>query len=86
MIDINKLTVGEIAKVEELSNQGITAIVDDASPKGLTMAALAFVVKRRENGEVKWNDALALTFEEANAILGLGQDEPEVSADPLDED
>lgn len=71
MLDINRLTLGEIAKIEELSQQSITVIGEEASPKGLMLAALAFVTKRRENNNYKWNDALGLNFEEANEILGL---------------
>ncbi len=93
MIDINKLTLGEVAKIEELSGQPITAIGDDDKPKGLALAALAFVAKRREQlgaGEkpsFTWNAAQELTFDEANALLGVGGDEQEGDSDqgPLDE-
>jgi len=80
MFDVKKLTLGEVAKVEELSGQPITAFADDEMPKGKPMAALAFVVKRRQLladgqkvSEFTWNDACGLTFEQATEILGLGQ-------------
>lgn len=84
-IDINRLTLGEVAKIEELSGQPITAIGDDERPKGLALAALAFVAKRREDPKFSWNAAQELTFDEANTILGLGGDEEEADAAPLDE-
>lgn len=86
MIDVNKLTLGEVAKIEELSGQPISAIGDDDKPKGLALAALAFVAKRREDKAFSWNAAQELTFDEAQAILGLNQDDDEEATDaPLDE-
>lgn len=86
MIDINRLTLGEVAKIEELSGQPISAIGDEDKPKGLALAALAFVAKRREDPKFTWNAAQELTFDEANKILGFGQDDEEEAADaPLDE-
>lgn len=82
MFDINKLTLGEVAKIEELSGKPISAIGDDDAPKGLALAALVFVAKRREDPKFTWNDALGLGLEEANAALGLDEDE-EDAADPL---
>lgn len=80
-IDIQKLTLGEVAKIEELSGQSIVTIGEDDSPKGLTLAALAFVAKRREDPSFKWNDALNLTFDQANEQLGLTEE----GSGPLDE-
>lgn len=86
MIDINKLTLGEVAKIEELSGQPISAIGDEDKPKGLALAALAFVAKRREDSAFTWNAAQSLTFDEANTILGFGQDQDEEGSDaPLDD-
>lgn len=78
-MDVSKLTLGEVAKVEELSGLSISAIADDDKPKGLALAALAFVAKRRVQPDFVWNDALSLTFTDAQEILGLGQE-----ADPAD--
>lgn len=81
MIDIQRLTLGEVAKIEELSGQSISSIGDDNSPKGKTLAALAFVAKKREDPKFTWNDALGLELDEANKIIGLddgdeGEDAP----------
>ena len=83
MLDVNKLTLGEVAKIEELSGMPITEIGDDDKPKGLALAALAFVAKRRQDPKYSWNDAQSLNFDEANEILGLGQTTSQ-EADPLD--
>lgn len=79
-IDIDKLTLGEVAKIEELSGLPISAIGDDDRPKGLALAALAFVAKRRQDPKFSWNAAQELTFDEAQQILGLNDD-----ADSADE-
>lgn len=88
-LNVERLTLGEVAKIEELSGQPISAIGEDDKPKGLALAAMAFVAKRREDPKFTWNAAQNLTFDEANEILGLteGEDEQEsevVAAGPLD--
>jgi len=77
MIDINTLTLGEVARVEELSVLPISAFSNEDKPKGKALAALAFVWKRRTEPTFTWNDALGLTIEQANEILGIGDDEDE---------
>lgn len=78
MYDINKLTLGEVAKVEELSGHSIREFQSDQTPAGKMMAALAFVVKRRTGSpEFKWSEALELTMGQANEILGIGDETPE---------
>jgi hypothetical protein len=93
MIDINSLTLGEVAKVEDLSGLPIAAFGDESKPKGLALAALAFVWHRRSVPTFTWNDAQGLTLADANRILGIDEDaEPEqitnahdgeVTADPF---
>lgn len=74
-LNVNRLTLGEVAKVEELSGMPISAIGDDDRPKGLALAALAFVAKRREDPKYSWNQAQGLTLDEAQDILGMNQPE-----------
>lgn len=86
MIDISTLTLGEVARIEDLSGMPISAIADDDRPKGLALAALAFIVKRRTGTpEFSWNQAQALTFTEVNDLLGLDEDD-EDEDDPKAED
>jgi hypothetical protein len=75
MIDINSLTLGEVAKVEDLSGLPIAAFGNEDKPKGLALAALSFVWKRRSEPTFTWNSAQALTIAEANEILGISDDE-----------
>ena len=71
-MDISKLTLGEIATVEELSNSSISALASDTAPKARLFTALAFVLKKRENPKFTFNEAEALTFDDVNSLLGLG--------------
>lgn len=76
-IQIDKLTLGEVDKIETLAGVSISQLGDDETPKGKMLAALAFIAKRREElaagtpPKFSWNDALGLTFEEANGLIGL---------------
>ena len=72
---IERLTVGDIAIVEEHSGISISALGDEDTPKGKMLAALAFVIKRKENKDFTFADALNLTMREATDILGLEDDE-----------
>lgn len=90
-LDIDNLTLGELAKVEELSGQSLASFGSEAAPQGLLLAALSYTALRRQNIAAGlppapsglWNDALALTMSEANALLGLDEDdEDQEAADP----
>lgn len=73
-MDIKNLTMGEISKVEELSGLPIGALAEDDKPKGKLMAALAFVIKRREDPKFTLESANNMTMEEITALL-LGEDD-----------
>lgn len=75
-LDVDRLTLGEIATIESLGEMPIDAIGDDNRPKGKMLAALAMIAKRR-NGfpAFKWGDALGLSMSEAMEVLGI-EDEP----------
>lgn len=75
-MDIKNLTMGEIAKVEELSGQPLAALADDDKPKGKLMAALAFVIKRREDPKFTLESANNMTMAEITALL---EDDDKVS-------
>ena len=73
MFDVNQLTLGEVATVEDLGGSPIDTI--ESGPKGKILAALAYVIKRRTDPDFKFKDALELTFVEANEILGFTEEE-----------
>lgn len=92
--NINTLTLGEIDKVETLSGVPITALGEDSTPQGKITAALAYVVRKRQlraedaaagrpPTKYEFTEALDLTMEDAQAILGIVTTEDE-DADPTD--
>lgn len=85
MFDVNTLTLGEIAKVEQLSGQAIVSIGDTSAPKGKALAALAMVIKRRTGTpQFSWDDAQNLTMTEAMEVVGLSEADLEAASGDAD--
>lgn len=74
-MDINTLTLGEVAKIEELSGQPLAALSDDQAPKGKLMAALAFVIKRRQDPKFTMIQAEALNMGDITDLLAGDSDQ-----------
>lgn len=70
--DVSKLTLGEIAKVEELSGYSVGLIEDPATPKGKLFVALAYVIQKRIDPTYTLARAEQLTLIEAEAIVTGG--------------
>lgn len=68
-MDIQTLTLGEVAKIEEISGLPLSAMADEDKPKGKQMAAIAFVVMRRGNPAFTMKEAESMTFAEVTALL-----------------
>jgi hypothetical protein len=81
---LQTLTLGEVAKIEELSGLSMSAIGDDDAPKGAVLAAFVFVIKRRTDREFTWNAANGVTLPEAMALMGGTPAEDEPAGDPAD--
>lgn len=76
MIDINSWTMAELHTIEKLSGQSITALSDNTAPRGLLLAALGMVAKRRDgHPEFSWNDAQAMTMTDVTDLLGINSDD-----------
>lgn len=73
---IQNLTLGEIAAVESMSGLPITSLAGGDAPIGKLMAALVYVIKKRADKGFKFEDALNLTTEEANEVLGIDLSNP----------
>lgn len=69
-----KLTLGEIAAVENLAGVSIDSIGQDETPKGKAMAALVFITKKRDNPDFTFEDALNMDMDEALAIISDEED------------
>lgn len=84
-LNMNQLTLGEVAKVEELSGMPIGEIGDETKPKGYALAALAFVAKKRQDPGFTWQAAQDLTFDEVQELLGLNSGEGSDPTPPASE-
>ena len=66
--NLDDLTIGEICEIEELTGLPFDALNDPSKPKGMLLAAITFISKRRTNPD--------FTFEDAKAIkISLNADE-----------
>lgn len=74
-IEIDSLTLGEVATIEDLSGTAIGSLGKE-TPQGKFLAALYMVAKRR-SGEptFTFNQALNVSVTEANDFLGLDDDD-----------
>lgn len=79
--NIDQLTLGEVAAIEDLSGVAIGALSTE-TPQGKFLAALTMVAKRR-SGEptFTFNQAMAMPMLEAQEFLGLNEDEPAPETD-----
>ncbi len=82
-LDLERLTLGEVATIEDLSGQSISTVGDDGVPMGKMLGALCMITKRR-NGfpAFKFGDALALTMDEALEVLGWTDDDDTATEAP----
>lgn len=68
---MDKLTLGEIAQIEEITGQSISVMSDEAAPKGKFLAAIAWLAKRREDPSFTLAQAEAMSMEEFSAVLSV---------------
>ncbi len=61
---IKRLTIGEVAAVEEISGVSLTSMADPASPKARVMIALVYTLEKRHNPQVKLNHIQQMTLEQ----------------------
>jgi hypothetical protein len=79
--DIDSLTLGEIARVEDISKMSIKRFSDPDAFVGRMTAALAYVVKRRSEPTFQFDQALNLTQREVNDLLDLDSDDDDEALD-----
>lgn len=70
MFDLQKLTMGEVTQLEELSGLSMSAIAQEDSPKGRYLTVMAYLAAKREDPSFTINQAEALTLAEALKLLG----------------
>ncbi|URM86086.1 tail assembly chaperone [Microbacterium phage Sara] len=77
--DLDQLTLGEVAAIEDLSGVAIGS-VSESTPQGKFLAALYMVAKRRDGQPTfTFNAALQASMSEAQSFLGF--DAPDADAD-----
>ncbi len=82
-MNINDLTLGEMAFAEDLAGMPLSALGDDNLPKTRLLIALVTVIKKRENPGFNVKDAEGMTMTELSEILNFddgksedGDDQP----------
>jgi hypothetical protein len=73
-VDINTLTLGEVAAVEDLSGLAIDQLGEEGVKKGRLYAAIIFVLNKRANPDYKFEDALNLDMA---ALADMFQTDPD---------
>ncbi|AXC34893.1 tail assembly chaperone [Microbacterium phage VitulaEligans] len=82
--DLDQLTLGEVAAIEDLSGVAIGS-VSETTPQGKFLAALYMVAKRRDGQPTfTFNAALQASMSEAQSFLGF--DTPDAADDADDAD
>ncbi|AVR56187.1 tail assembly chaperone [Microbacterium phage BurtonThePup] len=77
--DLDQLTLGEVAAIEDLSGVAIGS-VSESTPQGKFLAALYMVAKRRDGQPTfTFNAALQASMSEAQSFLGF--DAPDADDD-----
>lgn len=73
---MQKLTLGEVAAVEEKSGLAVTEIGEPGVPMAKFMAAVAWVFKRRTDPGFTFEQALDLPMSELDGVLGGDEPDP----------
>ena len=68
-MSINRLTVGDIAEIEEKANTAFSALGDATAPKGKLMQAIAYVLKRKDDPKFTNEMAGQLDMDEINELM-----------------
>lgn len=68
---VSRLTLGEVAAVEELSGLSMTEIGEPGVPLGKFMAAVAYVIRKRTDPEFTFADALNLRMDDLDELTAV---------------
>ena len=70
---ISRLTLGEVAAVEELSGLAMTDIGEPGVPMAKFMAAVAYVIRKRTNPDFTFADALNLRMDDLEELSAAAE-------------
>lgn len=75
-VDINTLTLGEVALVEQLSGLAIDQLGEAGVPKGKLYAAIIFAFDKRHNPDAKFEEALNTPMADLAAYFSDDAEDP----------
>ena len=75
MFDFNSITLGEMAKVEELSGQSISEFQKEGKPQMKLTMAFAYILKKREDPKITFLQIENMKMSEVEKIFGIQNDE-----------
>jgi hypothetical protein len=75
-IDFDSFTLGEIVELEDLSGVPVSQFADETRPRGRMMAALAYIIRKREDSTFTFTDALNLKANELAEFNGEDDESP----------
>ena len=74
-MDIENLSMRDIATIEKLSGLSIDQMGTDGMPKGRMLAAMYFAMKHKEDESFSFDTALDTPMSELNGFLGMEEEE-----------
>jgi hypothetical protein len=69
MISFDELTLGEIEEIEMLTGSSLDSVYADGKPKGRAFRVIYWIMKRREDPKIKFEDTDKVTMQEAADYL-----------------
>lgn len=70
-MSIDKLTLAEVAEVEDLAGQPFQAVTEPTAMKGRLMQAIVYILKRQDNPDFTFADAGQMTMGEMNEVIAV---------------
>jgi hypothetical protein len=72
--DINDLTIGEVADIEEATGKAIGDLFGEGTSQARTMQAILWIVRRRDEPGLTFEQAGDMTFAEMNEAFAITDD------------
>ena len=69
--DINDLTIGEVADIEEATGKSITSLFEEGTSQARVMQAIIWVARRREEPKLTFAEVGNMTFAEMNESFAI---------------
>lgn len=73
-IDLDSITIAEIEEIEEAAGAPFDQVFQSDKPKGKMLRAMAYVIMRRDNPDLTWEEA-------GKVVIRLGGEEDDPSGE-----